>query len=125
MQGPLHEEAEATPGLTKWESPSEAHIQKFNEEVTKSSPTTIIEWQEAVLLARDKCFPKQDHQAPPVWMTESTQIIFKDRQLARDNADWPLEKILNRKLQSAVKADKLQYRLSRLEKATWQETTFV
>jgi len=58
-------------------------------------------------------------------MNESTQTILKDRQLARDKADWPLEKILNRKLQTAVRADKLQYRLSRLEKATWKDTTFI
>ena len=125
FKGLFTKKQKTPPGLTKWKLPSEAQIKEFNEEVARSSPTTIVEWQEAVLLARDNCFPKQDPQAPPVWMTEPTQTILKDRQLARDNADWPLEKILNRKLQSAVKADKLQHRLSRLEKATWQETTFV
>ena len=45
--------------------------------------------------------------------------------MARDSYDWPLEKILNKNLQTVVEADKLQYRLARLEKDTWKENTFV
>jgi len=113
------------PGLTKWDLPTTAQIQLFNEEIKNSSPNTIIDWQNAVFTSRDHHFPKKDPNAPPIWMTIATQEILKERQRARDLADWPLEKIINRKLQQAVKDDKLRQRLSRLENHTWQDTTFV